>query len=82
VVFISGFQKLSGPWDQLINFSRTSANARVKYRLIADALASPVTLGGPINAEPVRLAVARASEEEKLGDLRCEHVKGRYSDEG
>jgi ABC-type bacteriocin/lantibiotic exporter with double-glycine peptidase domain len=38
VVFISGFQKLADPWDQLTNFYRMLSNARVKYRLIADTL--------------------------------------------
>lgn len=39
VVFISGFQKIADPWDQLINFYRTASNARVSYGLIATALA-------------------------------------------
>lgn len=38
VVFISGFQKFGDPWDQLTTFYRTLSNARVKYRLILDAL--------------------------------------------
>ena len=38
VVFISGFQKLADPWDQLVNFYRTVSNARVTYGLIADVL--------------------------------------------
>ena len=38
VVFITGFQKVSDPWDQLLTFYRTASNAGVKYRLIADAL--------------------------------------------
>jgi ABC-type bacteriocin/lantibiotic exporter with double-glycine peptidase domain len=38
VVFISGFQRVADPWDQLLTFYRTTSNARVKYRLIADAL--------------------------------------------
>jgi ABC-type multidrug transport system fused ATPase/permease subunit len=38
VVFISGFQKLADPWDQLTGFYRMLSNARVKYRLIADTL--------------------------------------------
>jgi ABC-type multidrug transport system fused ATPase/permease subunit len=38
VVFISGFQKLADPWDQLTNFYRMLSTARVKYRLIADTL--------------------------------------------
>lgn len=42
VVFISGFQKIADPWDQLIGFYRTLSNARVKYRLIVDAVSPPV----------------------------------------
>jgi ABC-type multidrug transport system fused ATPase/permease subunit len=38
VVFISGFQKLADPWDQLTNFYRMLSTARAKYRLIADTL--------------------------------------------
>jgi ABC-type multidrug transport system fused ATPase/permease subunit len=38
VVFISGFQRLAGPWDELINFYRSSSNARIAYRLVADAI--------------------------------------------
>jgi ABC-type bacteriocin/lantibiotic exporter with double-glycine peptidase domain len=38
VVFISGFQKLADPWDQLTGFYRMLSNARVKYRLISDTL--------------------------------------------
>lgn len=38
VVFISGFQKVAEPWDQLLTFYRTTSNARTKYRLIADTL--------------------------------------------
>jgi ABC-type multidrug transport system fused ATPase/permease subunit len=38
IVFISGFQKIADPWDQLVSFYRTLSNARIKYRLIIDAL--------------------------------------------
>jgi ABC-type multidrug transport system fused ATPase/permease subunit len=38
VVFITGFQKVADPWDQLLTFYRTASNANVKYHLIADAL--------------------------------------------
>jgi ABC-type multidrug transport system fused ATPase/permease subunit len=38
VVFISGFQKVAEPWDQLLTFYRTTSNARIKYRLIVDTL--------------------------------------------
>lgn len=39
IVFISGFQKIADPWDQLVTFYRTMSNARTTYRLIAEALA-------------------------------------------
>jgi ABC-type bacteriocin/lantibiotic exporter with double-glycine peptidase domain len=38
VVFISGFQKISEPWDQLIQFYRSVSNARVTFGLVADVL--------------------------------------------
>lgn len=38
VVFISGFQKVSDPWDQLINFYRTAQTTQTKYRLIVQTL--------------------------------------------
>ena len=38
VVFISGVQKISDPWDQLITFYRTASNAQAKYRLIRHTL--------------------------------------------
>ncbi len=38
VVFVSGFQKVAEPWDQLLTFYRTTSNARTKYRLIVDTL--------------------------------------------
>lgn len=49
VVFISGFQKLADPWDQLVNFYRSVTNARVAYALVADALdgAAPALASGP-----------------------------------
>ena len=34
VVFISGVQKVSDPWDQLITFYRTASNSQAKYELI------------------------------------------------
>jgi len=49
VVFISGFQKLAGPWDELVNFYRTVSNARVSYALVAEAL---TVSGGPQPAPP------------------------------
>jgi len=47
VVFISGFQKLADPWDQLTGFYRMLSNARVKYRLIADTLPDQKAEGRP-----------------------------------
>jgi ABC-type bacteriocin/lantibiotic exporter with double-glycine peptidase domain len=38
VVFISGIQRVADPWDQLISFYRTAANAGVKYRLILESV--------------------------------------------
>jgi hypothetical protein len=38
VVFISGFQKLAEPWDQLTNFYRTASNAHVSYKLVVETL--------------------------------------------
>lgn len=38
VVFISGFQKLADPWDQLIGYYRTAQIAHVSYRLVAGVL--------------------------------------------
>lgn len=44
VVFISGFQKVAEPWDQLLTFYRTTSNARTKYHLIVEALPKDVTV--------------------------------------
>ena len=38
VVFISGVQKVSDPWDQLITFYRTASNTQAKYELIRETL--------------------------------------------
>jgi len=38
VVFISGFHKISGPWDELVNFYRTASNAQTKYNLLRDSI--------------------------------------------
>ena len=38
VVFISGVQKVSDPWDQLITFYRTASNTQAKYELIRKTL--------------------------------------------
>jgi ABC-type multidrug transport system fused ATPase/permease subunit len=40
VVFISGFQRIQDPWDQLVTFYRGVSIARVKYELIQRALAT------------------------------------------
>jgi len=38
VVFMSGFQKISDPWDQLIQYYRSLSNARVTFGLVADVI--------------------------------------------
>ncbi|MBT8436826.1 MAG: hypothetical protein KJP11_05605, partial [Gammaproteobacteria bacterium] len=38
VVFISGFQKVSDPWSQLVNFYRSVSNARVTFGLVAEQI--------------------------------------------
>lgn len=38
VVFMSGFQKISDPWDHLIQFYRSASNARVTFGLVAVAI--------------------------------------------
>ena len=50
VVFITGFQKVADPWDQLLTFYRTLSNARVKYLLIADTLPPDLPLSLDVNA--------------------------------
>ncbi len=40
VVFISGVQKVSDPWDQLITFYRTASNSQAKYELFCQTLES------------------------------------------
>ena len=40
LVFITGFQKVGDPLDQLMSFYRTTQNALVTYGLIAAALAA------------------------------------------
>jgi len=40
VAFASGFERVSEPWRELITFYRTASDARVKYRLVADAIGS------------------------------------------
>jgi ABC-type multidrug transport system fused ATPase/permease subunit len=38
VVFISGFQKIAGPWDELVNFYRAASNAQTKYGLMRETM--------------------------------------------
>lgn len=38
VAFASGFERVSDPWRELITFYRTASDARVKYRLVVDAI--------------------------------------------
>ena len=38
VVFMSGFQKISDPWDQLIQYYRSLSIARVTFGLVADVI--------------------------------------------
>lgn len=37
-VFISGFQRVSDPWDQIVTFYRTISNTEVLYRMIGDTI--------------------------------------------
>jgi ABC-type bacteriocin/lantibiotic exporter with double-glycine peptidase domain len=41
VVFITGFQKVADPWDQLINFYRSAQIAQTKYKLLRQTLVEP-----------------------------------------
>ena len=47
VVFISGVQKVSDPWDQLITFYRTASNTQAKYELIRQTLHGDGELPAP-----------------------------------
>lgn len=47
LVFITGFQKVGDPLDQLMGFYRTTQNAVVTYRLMVAALSMP----GPVPAD-------------------------------
>ncbi len=38
VVFISGFHKIAGPWDELVNYYRAASNAQTKYGLMRDTM--------------------------------------------
>jgi ABC-type multidrug transport system fused ATPase/permease subunit len=50
VAFISGLDRVNDPWGDLVNYFREMTSARVKYRLVADAL----------NGAPPRHAAASA----------------------
>jgi ABC-type bacteriocin/lantibiotic exporter with double-glycine peptidase domain len=52
VAFISGLNKVNDPWHDLVAFFRDMTNARVKYRLIANALETE---------DPAEIAKAAAS---------------------
>ncbi len=41
VAFLSGFEKISEPWRELVSFYRRASDARVKYRLLRDSLGLP-----------------------------------------
>ena len=58
VVFISGFQRVSDPFDVLVNFYRSQSNAKVQYRLIIDSLPPEA-----IDAPAARPAAARSQRE-------------------
>ena len=65
VVFISGFQRVSDPFDVLVNFYRSQSNAKVQYRLILDSLPAEATdapAAQPAAARTRRAAPATTSE--------------------
>lgn len=37
VAFLSGFEKITGPWNELIGFYRQVSNARMKYAMLVNA---------------------------------------------
>jgi ABC-type multidrug transport system fused ATPase/permease subunit len=51
VVFISGFQRVSDPFDVLVNYYRGASNARVQYQLILDSM-PPGVVGAPAAKPP------------------------------
>lgn len=52
VVFISGFQRLAGPWDQLVTFFRSVSQAHVAYALVEGTLTGRDSgLGSDVPAE-------------------------------
>jgi ABC-type bacteriocin/lantibiotic exporter with double-glycine peptidase domain len=36
VAFLSGFERISGPWSEVIGYYRQASNARMKYRMLVD----------------------------------------------
>jgi len=56
VVFISGFQRVSDPFDVLVTFYRSASNARVQYQLIIDSL--PAEAVGVAAAKPAAVKTA------------------------
>lgn len=46
VAFLSGFEKISGPWSELIGFYRQLSNAKMKYRMLIDAFPERATDDG------------------------------------
>lgn len=48
VAFLSGFEKITGPWSELIGFYRQSSNAQMKYAMLVDAFPErPENTGAP-----------------------------------
>ena len=44
VAFLAGFKRVREPWDALIDFYRTFADAHIKYRLILSAMGSAIAV--------------------------------------
>ena len=43
VAFVSGFERISDPWRELVSFYRRASAARVKYQLVRDVVDRPET---------------------------------------
>jgi ABC-type bacteriocin/lantibiotic exporter with double-glycine peptidase domain len=43
VAFLSGFDKISEPWRELVAFYRRASDARVKYQLLRESLGLPIS---------------------------------------
>lgn len=48
VAFLSGFERISGPWSELIGFYREVSNARMKYAMLVDAFPEFPENAGPV----------------------------------